>query len=144
MTASTEHNLTPDAAENAFSNQRQEYRVPVIQDAEIHAILKLTDHREFAVKVLDLTDVSIHVRFTTVEHPEVPEQAVVKVVVTFQGDSLSMRGMVCRVHGRERVILFDSPVNEEDFQDAARWHTIVRTLQQLWLKSRLVRRIENS
>ncbi len=120
-----------------ITNLRRSFRVPVIQHAGFEATIRLADSRLLSVNVCDVTEAGINVEFSADDHPNLSVGIAVGVEVRFRGELIQKKGEVSRLSGSHCIIVFASPMFEEDRREEDRWRETVSSLQKLWLKSRI-------
>ena len=120
------------------TNLRQSFRVPVIQDSGLETIVRTEDGKSFSAMVLDIAETGLEMEFATDARPALWVGTSLFVELRFRGEIVQRAAVVRRVAGVCCGLSYRrNPSNADEQRQANRMNGIVRSLQQMWLKSRI-------
>ena len=123
--------------EVTVTNLRQAFRVPVLPDAGLEAIVRLPDKRAFNVAAQDIAEGGMEVEFARDDKHGLMVGMHVAVQLKFRDKTVVRKAEVRRVVAPRCGLYFGSPSDNDGRRQAAAMHAIMLSMQQLWLKNRL-------
>lgn len=124
-------------SELAAKNMRQSFRVPVIRDAGVELTIQLADGSQISGDAVNVSDSGIEVKLQT-DDARIVVDCEVRFDLRFRDDRLDLPAIVRRRDQLRRGFQFMHSGDAESRIQLAVLQRVVRSLEQMWLKSRLV------
>jgi hypothetical protein len=119
------------------SNLRHKFRVPIVEQAGLETIVRTSQKREFPVIARDITEQSMEVEFAPTDDHGLSVGAMVQIELRFRKDDVQKMAEVRRITGLRCGLSFCGSQEVNGQHTDARLHSLVVSLQQVWLKNRL-------
>ena len=119
------------------TNLRHSFRIPVGHNAGLGVRLGLPGHSPVSVTARNLAESGIEVELAA-EWLPLAVGSIVNVQLCFQGGSIDRVAEVRRLADDSCSLMFHHPMDDQSKQQSMSFQKLIRTLQQLWLKNRLV------
>jgi len=110
-------------------NQRSAFRVPVWPASGLSATLR-SDQTVHAVRPLDISLTGMSFEFSSADAPELPSDADVEITLAFEGDTLTLPGVVQRREAKRYGIFFPGSIRNEELDPPWSLVSIVMELQR--------------
>lgn len=120
------------------TNLRHAFRVPVIEKAGLETIIHTWQNQEFTVIARDITEEGIEVELPGKSDPGLAVGASISVELKYRGEVVRRSAEIRRIIGKHCGIAFVGAQDDQGQNQSSRLRGIVLSLQQLWLRSRLV------
>jgi hypothetical protein len=120
------------------TNLRQSFRVPVIEASGLETTVRNGKGEAFSVVAHDITEQGIEIEFPSGSHHNCSLRSMVNVELKFRGEVVHRMAQVRRVIGDRCGLAFEAPSDAAGQKQASCMRGIVLSLQQLWLRSRLL------
>lgn len=118
------------------TNLRQSFRVPILPDAGLEALILLPSQQWLRVQARDLADSGIEIELNAADWPELKVGTTVTIELRFRGKSVQKLGEIRRIHSSEIGIAFVDSTSDREVSRDVELARMTLVLQQLWLKSR--------
>ena len=119
------------------TNLRQSFRVPVLPEAEFEASLFLTDDQCLAVTAIDVAQAGLEIELLNENDAALSVGSVVTTELRLNGETVRRPCEVRRIAGRRIGLSFVTSHEEVDLEMATTISSMVISLQQVWLRSRV-------
>lgn len=120
------------------TNLRRSFRVPVIEQAGLETIVQTPTGRKITVAARDITEDGTEIEIPDNVLHEFSPGTCVSIELKFRGDVVQRTAQVRRIERTRCGLSFNPPPEESEKRGAATMRGIVLSLQQLWLRNRLV------
>ncbi len=119
------------------TNLRRSFRVRVIHEAGVELTIRLSDGTRIDGEVLNVSESGIEINLAT-DDLRLSVDIEVQAELKFRGEHLEFAAIVRRRHQLRRALQFQLSHTPDARQQVAALTRFVRSLEQIWLKSRLV------
>ena len=121
------------------TNLRHAFRVPVIEKSGLETILRTWQNQEFTVVARDITEEGIEIELPSGTDQGLTVGAPISIELKYRGEAVKRSAEVRRIIGKHLYsVAFVGGHDDQGQNQASRLRGIVLSLQQLWLRSRLV------
>lgn len=124
-------------SELAAKNMRQAFRVPVVRESGVELMIHLADGTQLGGEAVNISESGIEVKLL-VDEGLMSVDDEVTFELRFRDDRLTLPATVRRREHSRRGFQFLQSSTLESRATATSLQRVVRSLEQLWLKSRLV------
>lgn len=119
-----------------MTNLRNSYRVPVVRDTDVEVSVRLKDGTRICGEVSNISDSGMELNLPC-DDPRLLIDVEVHCELKFREDYIDLPAIVRRRDGSRRGLQFLLVRTPESRQKVLTLQRIVRSLEQVWLKSRL-------
>lgn len=120
------------------TNLRQSFRIPVIDQAGLETTIRTSEQKEFFVSARDISESGLEIEFAPETEHRLCVGASIIVKLKYRGEIVQRVAQVRRLFGDRCGIFFGNPTDEETRRQAAAMRGIALSLQQFWLRNRLL------
>lgn len=129
------HFMMPDAL--TITNLRRSYRVPIVAAAGVASLVRLADGSCIEGNVLNLSETGVEIELPGDDH-RLSVDTEVQFELRFREDVIEVPAVIRRRYQSRRALKFRLLSSSESRRRTAALQRVVRSLEQLWLKSRRV------
>ena len=118
------------------TNLRRSFRVPVVPNADVELTMRLPDGTQIDGELLNMSESGVEVNLAT-DDLRLSVDVEVQAELRFRGEHLEFAAIVRRRHQSRRALQFYVSHTPDSRPRVAALQRVVRSLEQIWLKSRL-------